>query len=198
MIDLIFDTETTGKWDFKGTPTSEHQPHLVQLAFELVEDDRVIQTFSSYVIPLIPVPKESTAIHGITDEAAREYGVKLETAIGMFKRAIARADNLVAHNLDFDLKVLARAFFLAGHTDPFHLPNPICTMKTATPVLKLPSPNKPGSYKWPRLDEAYKALVDPVGFEGAHDALVDVRACGKVLRALRGRGDTILDHLAKV
>jgi DNA polymerase III subunit epsilon len=198
MIDLIFDTETTGKWDFKARPSDEHQPHMVQLAYELVEGDRVIQTFSSFVIPMVAIPREASAIHGITDEAAREHGVKLETAVAMFMRAMQRADTIVAHNLDFDLKVLARSMWLIGKTEPLSLPKPICTMKSATPVLKLPSPHKPGSFKWPRLDESYKALVNADGFEGAHDGLVDVRACGKVLRALRTLNADLVDHNTRV
>lgn len=197
-ISLVFDTETTGKWDFKAPPTAEHQPRMVQLAFELYDDDRILQTFSSFVIPAVPIPDEAAKVHGISEQDAREYGVKAETAIGMFKRALARADRIVAHNLDFDLKVIGREFWIGGTSEPIPLKNPVCTMKTATPVVAIPSPYKPGSFKWPSLQESYKFLVDPKGFSGAHDALVDVRACFGVLRALEKREVALVDHRAQV
>ena len=43
-------------------------------------------------------------------------------------------------------------------------------------------------YKWPSLDESYRALVNPEGFTGAHDAMVDVMACAEVLWAAEDRG----------
>nr|WP_299241463.1 hypothetical protein [uncultured Halomonas sp.] len=36
---LFFDTETTGLPDWKVPSDSEHQPHLVQLAAVLADDD---------------------------------------------------------------------------------------------------------------------------------------------------------------
>ena len=59
-------------------------------------------------------------------------------------------------------------------------------MLSSMPVLKLPG--RYGNYKWPKLEEAYKFLVDPAGFEDAHDALVDVKACAAVLDALEEMG----------
>jgi DNA polymerase III epsilon subunit-like protein len=62
----------------------------------------------------------------------------------------------------------------------------ICTMKKATPILKLPKKNNYGKdpYKWPTLDETYRALVNPDGFGGAHRALNDVVACRQIMLAL--------------
>ena len=81
----------------------------------------------------------------------------------------------VAHNLDFDY------FILSGETERclMRLPDrdEFCTMKAMTPVCKLP-----GSYddfKWPKLQEAHKHAFG-AEFDGAHDALADVRACMKV------------------
>jgi len=58
-------------------------------------------------------------------------------------------------------------------------------MKTLEPIMKLPG--KYG-YKFPTLDEAYRAYVDPMGFEGAHDAMKDVEACAAVLWAIEDNG----------
>ena len=60
-------------------------------------------------------------------------------------------------------------------------------MEATTDICKIPPPRGSG-YKWPKLEEAYRILVDPVGFEGAHDAMVDVEACRKVFYALKNGG----------
>ena len=57
-----------------------------------------------------------------------------------------------------------------------------CTMLNTVEIVKIPGRK---GYKWPKLDEAYRILVDPDGFEGAHDALADVKACRKVFYNLK-------------
>ncbi len=42
--------------------------------------------------------------------------------------------------------------------------------------------------KWPKLQEAYKALVNSDGFTGAHSADADAKACLEILRALEKKG----------
>jgi DNA polymerase III epsilon subunit-like protein len=50
-------------------------------------------------------------------------------------------------------------------------------MQHTTNVLKIPG--RYGDFKWPKLEEAYKHYYGEI-FSGAHDALVDVRACRDV------------------
>ena len=57
-------------------------------------------------------------------------------------------------------------------------------MMASSFVLKLPG-RFGNSYKWPKLSEAYETLVDEEGFEGAHDAMADVRACRAVYYKLK-------------
>jgi len=63
----------------------------------------------------------------------------------------------------------------------------ICTMQLSTEYCQVPSPYKRGTYKWPTLMELHTHLFK-VGFEGAHDAMVDVEACGRSLFELMKRG----------
>lgn len=187
MIDLIFDTETTGKWDFKMPPTAAHQPHLVQLAYVLARGDRVLQSVNMIVVPPVEIPEEAAKIHGITTLDAHTYGLRLQTAVKMFRIAVSRADNVIAHNLDFDERVMFRAQALAGEEEPVAFKNRICTMKAATPICKIPSAYKAGDYKWPTLAEAHKHFLGH-DFDDAHDALNDCLAAWRVLRALRAGG----------
>jgi DNA polymerase III epsilon subunit-like protein len=54
-------------------------------------------------------------------------------------------------------------------------------MKATTSICKLPG--KYGDYKWPKLQESHLHFFGKE-FEGAHDAMADVRACAAVYWAL--------------
>lgn len=184
MIDLVFDTETTGFALFKESHTNERQPHLVQLAARLVEGDELHGAFQCVVNGTVKCDEGATKTHGITEEKRRRVGVEPIEAVGMFVSFVGRADRIVAHNIAFDMLIMKAAYYRAGLHDLMKVLEAkpyICTMRELTPIMKIPSAR--GGYKWPKLIEAYKELVDPAGFSGAHDAMVDVIACEKVLRA---------------
>ena len=57
-----------------------------------------------------------------------------------------------------------------------------CTMKSSTNLCRLPG--RYGNFKWPKLTELYKFLFNEE-MEGAHDAMVDVRATRKCYYRLK-------------
>lgn len=72
---LFFDTETTGIPDFKSPSDAPHQPHLVEVAALVIDEDtrQVINGFHSMVRPDgWTIPDEVAAIHGITTERAAD------------------------------------------------------------------------------------------------------------------------------
>jgi len=194
MLTLVFDTETTGKADFKAAKLNRlHcQPYIVQLGAILYEDQQVVAELNLIVDPSykgtrVEVPQEAIDVHGISNEMIEAASFDHKVVIPMFNQLVRKADRLVAHNMQFDL-LMARSMFTriaASHDTLLGVPK-VCTMLSAKPVLKLPG--KYGDYKWPSLDEAYRTLVDADGFEGAHDAMVDVRAAAAVLFALEDAG----------
>lgn len=188
MVTLVFDTETTGLVNHK-TPNHTVQPYPVQLACILVVDNKILSMASVIVNPGVPIEVGASNVHGITQETTDKVGVSLKAATGLFLNFLNRADRVVAHNADFDIIVTEAMIYrtLADYEmDKFRSVPRVCTMRSTTDVCKLPG--KYGKFKWPKLEEAYKLLVDPAGFEGAHDALADVVACWKVLRALEEKG----------
>lgn len=188
---LIFDTETTGIANFKSSK-HEDQPYPVQLACELVDDRKTISLFSIIVNPTIEIPKAASDVHGIDDKTAQTFGLTQRAAAGLFINLLMRCDRLCAHNIDFDLIITEAMIHRSGVSFDLaayrKIPR-VCTMQSTTMLLKLPGPY---GHKWPKLDEAYKHLVDPNGFESAHDALADVRACKAVLFALEDGGHKLL------
>lgn len=183
---LFFDTETTGMVEFKKPHTDPKQPDLLQLAFIL--DDREGNTISEFCSILfdeayIPIHEKALAVHGISKEKARMFGIPADEGLEKFRTCWEASTTLIAHNISFDKKVMKTAFHRSSSlSHPQTTPIEYCTMRTATPILKLPG--KFG-HKWPTLDEAYRVLIDPNGFEGAHDALNDVRACRAVYYKLQ-------------
>ena len=190
MISLIFDTETTGMVLWKEGHEHPDQPGLVELAFELYNHERgePMTYFSSVINPGMPVTEGASNVHGLTDEVIKKVGIPAKPALFFLIAALNIADRVVAHNLSFDKKVIHAALHQCGlnNTRLDSLPGH-CTMHASTPILKLPSQRT--GFKWPKLDEAYRFLVDPDGFEGAHRAYVDVVACRKVMLALESYGE---------
>ena len=185
---LIVDTETTGlPRDWKAPHTRiDNWPRIVQLAFVLYDaTGALLAEYAELVKPDgFVIPADATRVHGITTERARADGVALADALTALEAAAAQARALVAHNLDFDAKVLRAEYVRTGM--PTRIPQlaPVCTMRSSTDYCRLPG--KYG-FKWPSLQELYGRLFDADVIDG-HDALVDARACARCFFELRKRG----------
>lgn len=170
---LFFDTETTGKANFKAPPDANGQPRIVQLAAILTDQDGgEVASLNLIIKPVgFEIPPEASSIHGITTEKAIATGVPRLHALLLFSSLAEIATLYCCHNSDFDL------FMIDGECDRMSIEVPsrkvFCTMKETTELCQLP-----GAYgfKWPRLQEAYRHIFKK-DFVGAHDALADVRAC---------------------
>lgn len=193
---LFFDTETTGLVDRNMPPGHETQPHLVQFAALLAEDDGTERAAVSIIVnPGVPIPEGASAIHGITDDIVTRCGIQPVGAVGIFFGLLNKAGLLVAHNVDFDLLVMQAAAIRAGRgvlCESLDAVETACTMKAATPICKIPhaSPRGPEDFKWPKLEECVRYFFDEE-LAGAHDAPVDVRACQRVFFKLREMGVTL-------
>lgn len=186
---LFFDTETTGFPRRHLDPDHSSQPHLVQLAAQLcTPEGSVIGEFCLIVNPEVPIPTEASAIHGITTEKAQEFGVTTRGALNLFTHLLSRANTLVAHNIAFDVNILEIASYRCSMTLP-RRPT-FCTMEAATPIIDLPPSEAMlaagfNRRKPPKLEECIKHFFGET-LEGAHDAMVDVRACKRVFFHIKG------------
>jgi DNA polymerase-3 subunit epsilon len=173
---LFFDIETTGKANFKAPPEAEYQPRIVQLGALLCDENATdISAVNLFVKPISDIPSEASSIHGITTEFAQSHGVKLYHVLQVYWGLVSAADLIVAHNIDYD------SFVIEGETrrvdaDGQDKPG-FCTMKAMTPVCKIPG--NYGDFKWPKLAEAYRHAFGK-DFDGAHDAMSDIRATKEV------------------
>jgi DNA polymerase-3 subunit epsilon len=190
---LAWDTETSGFVNDHEPPSHPSQPHLVQLGAVLLDEETGLEC---NLISLIVkpdgwvIPDQAAAVHHITTGLATRVGVPLLVALAMWSNLAKLAQHHVAHNAQFDLRVLQAAFHRAGR--PFPPVDPRCTKQLASPVLNLPPTarmlaagfNKP---KDPTLTECVRFFFDE-DLVGAHGALADARACGRVYLELVKRG----------
>jgi len=99
---------------------------------------------------------------------------------------MGQGDIWIAHNIPFDFMVWKSMQFRAGFLESRRgYPRQFCTMNATTEICKLPG--RFGKYKWPKLSEAYFHATGKE-LEGAHDAMVDVKACKEIFFWLKEKG----------
>lgn len=195
---LAFDTETTGLPDWKRPSEDPCQPHLVQLAMILLDDDLMERASVSVIIRPDgwTIPDEVAAIHGITTEIARRVGIPEQAAVELFMWLSYSWDTtMLAHNVKFDQRIMRIAKLRHGQTrqdieDDERKPT-FCTMIAAQPIVNLlPTDRQLAAGftgpKQPKLAECIKHFFGE-DLIGAHDALVDVRACVRIYRHLTAK-----------
>lgn len=184
----FFDTETSDKMNYKderGNRVAWNdpiQPYICQLAYMMYnkqrdEIKRVNIIVDSSKIGCTEVQPGAEAIHGISFERMKAEGQDPRVVAQQIVEDFGSSDICIAHNKPFDTAILNLHLWRCGfNPNLFDNKLTVCTMMPLTNILKIPSPNGRG-YKWPKLDEAYRALVDSKGFTGAHDAFFDTVAC---------------------
>jgi DNA polymerase III epsilon subunit-like protein len=184
MLACLFDTETTGIYDFRAPASAEHQPDVVQLCAMLCDEERVYSAINLFIHAETEIPEAAFEVHRVSRELTEKVGVSRVRACQLLDSFAKKADILVGHNIDFDVNIMTTAMLREkGNAASMKKPR-FCTMKRAVEHCKLPNPRRPGTYKWPSLMEAYQILVDSKGFTGAHDAMADARATYEVYRVL--------------
>lgn len=191
-MNLFFDTECSNLPEWKLPSDDPRQPHLLQFAAILAhEDGTEVETFSTLVKPYpgCIIGEEAFKAHGITIRKATDEGMDGSETTDRFFGMLSRATKVIGHNVTFDLRIM-RIHTTRSHGVKWDCPLPyVCTMRSAAPIINLPPTpkmiaagfNKP---KAPNLGECMKHFFNE-DLEGAHDALVDVRACKRVFHAIQ-------------
>lgn len=175
---LFFDTETTGLPKDWKAPASDVDcwPRLVQIAWIICDEKGEESKRRNLIIRPegFEIPKEASDVHGITTKDAYERGSILPSVLWEIWSDIFEADIVIAHNMSFDERVLGAEFIRAGYDDVIGKAETFCTLKSTIDFVKAP-PKRYGQWKFPKLIELHQKLFG-VGFDGAHDALIDVQA----------------------
>lgn len=193
---LAYDFETSGLPLFDKPSEDPGQPHIVQAAALLVnaETRDVAASFVAIVYPDgWEIPVETTAIHGITTDHAREVGIGEDHIVRMIWMMWRKAQKRVAHNISFDDRIMRigmhRSGFDEATMDEYKAAPKDCTQILSTPILNLPptdrmlAANRRGP-KPANLTEAYEHFTGNK-MVGAHGAMQDTRACLAVWFAIQ-------------
>jgi DNA polymerase-3 subunit epsilon len=197
---IFFDTETTGlpkNWKAPVTDT-DNWPRITQLAWQVYDKDgKLLYERCELIKPdgwTIPTVEELTKEgnknphffeeNNMSTERCEKEGVELNEILKDFVNKVNKSEYLIAHNMNFDEKIIGCEMIRENTTFKTQ-PKKLCTMQESTHYCKM-KPFRYGTYKWPSLDELHNKLFDE-GFDGAHDALADVKACARSFFELKDR-----------
>lgn len=188
-----FDTETTGLPQFKLPSDDPSQPHLVDIAALLYDEDAtLIDSFEAIIRPDgWVIPDEVAAIHGITTEMAMDLGIPESEALDGFMAIHEQASMRVAHNRPFDdriMRIALKRYRGDEAADAFKAGTGYCTCQSSRDFVKCPPTEKMKragftKYKNPNLSEAYRFFTGEE-LVGAHRAMADAKACALIYFAL--------------
>lgn len=165
---IVFDFETTGLDPAKGEEIVEIG--AVPIIDGVVREDCA---FQSLVDPDKPIPKDASAIHGISDEMVRGKP-RIDVVLPEFLRYVA-GNSLVAQNAEFDVGFLMAACRRLELAPP---PGTIsCTMLMSRKAF-------PGERRH-SLDDICRRLAIQVG--GRHRSIDDVLLTAQAYLLLRKR-----------
>lgn len=181
---LFFDTETNG---YPGSNMKPWDQRIVELAAILCDEQgKELHCFDAIVDPgdYVDIHSDSAAIHGISYQLAREVGLPLTIVLAYFFNLCKNTDRFVAHNLDFDMRVVDGELSRLKKNKPWEGKPGFCTMKSCTDLVCLPPTGKMQAagrnhHKSPKLEEAYEFFFKEP-HKGAHNALADARACKRI------------------
>lgn len=215
---LVFDVETTGllprkpRGSIAPIPISEY-PHIIQLSFALydVNNKSLIRSYDSYVKmeKTVVIGEYVSKLTGITNEICNNKGNDIMDVLKNLHDAYTECDVIVAHNIDFDEKMVLveiernREQIINKAPECMTLFNKLyeqvngltryCTMRKGTTLCNIMSTTsvagRPPSLKWPKLAELYAKLFTGEIVDGMHNSMVDVLACLRCYLQMRHNSD---------
>ncbi len=191
---LFFDTETSGLPKSMKAPLGDldNWCRVVQLAWSLTNENfEVIEQKKFYIEAKdFEIDKGAEDTHGISKEKTLLEGVKPSYALEQFAEAFSYSNILlVAHNINFDFKVIASELLRNKQRIALRLflkLDTYCTMLNTVELCKIPFKKMFNKFKYPKLAEAYKILLNK-DLINAHDAFADVKACKELYIFLKER-----------
>lgn len=215
---LVFDTETTGlpKKKELNIHSLDSWPYIVQFSYIIYDDvtNRILK-IKDYVIKVpsyINISDESIKLHGITNEISQSKGVDIENIFDEFMDDFENVDYVIAHNLDFDLKMIKAEIMRKINYELIYFEKElyknyftlienykkyICTMQESIDLCGIVAFNKRGKYiKFPKLSELHNKLFNYVP-NNLHNSLNDVLVCLRCYCKLHNKID-ILDKNIEV
>jgi len=184
---LIYDCETTGLPKSRSVHDTTKWPYIVQLSW-LVYDTSYnrVESMNDYIVKLPPgygISEESSKIHKITTDIMLKKGTNIKTVLAKFMKDVKDSHMLVAHNDEFDSKVIHVEQIRNKYSlkDMLNAVRKVkyCTMKHGTTLCNIEHINKftkKKELKYPKLSELHHTLFNTVP-NNLHNSLIDILVC---------------------
>lgn len=202
---LIYDSETTGLPLWQEPSEHPDQPHITQIAAQLCDKDSgtILGSINTLIRPDgWTIPDDVAQLTGITTETAAAAGVSIHVAFDLFLSLWERASLRVAHNENFDARMVRielkrapkNADAIGDYAERWKEGKAFCTANASKPILQLPPTAKMlasrfrNQFKTPNMAEAYRFFMGK-DFANAHSAAADVAACKAVYFATKNRNN---------
>lgn len=197
---MVIDTETSGIPDYRKGADAEGQPRLAELAIVFLDGEMMPESARAYYIRPNgwSMSPEAVAVNNLTDEYLREHGVDVSVALEAYSAGIMSGRVVIAHNAQFDCKIMRGELRLAGMPDLFEQTRNVCTMRSVSANMKGQVKKLNGKGGYPRLID----LASHFGIHypsGAHSATVDAAICAEIARIMAEAGNLLAAevHYAK-
>lgn len=187
---LVFDTETTSLPNYKDPSEGEGQPHIVEIAAQLVDSDtlQVVEAMNTLVKPVDDKPwiiaPEAFDAHKLTMEMLMDAGIPEDQMLEQFMAMYDRCSLRTAFNTTFDNRMIriAQKRYMPTAEDIMeewksNKDRYYCTMIHSARVM---------GGKWPKLHEAVKFFFDREHVD-AHRAQPDMLAASDLYFELQRR-----------
>jgi DNA polymerase-3 subunit epsilon len=196
VISIHFDTETTGLPDWKTPSEGPDQPHIVELAAILVDEDTKEELDSMCVIVKpdgwswddSPTSEDKAFLaHRITMQRAMDEGIPEKDAIEQFIKMWGKCDRRVSFNTTFDNRIIRiglKRYFSEELAEAFKTGPYFCSMLNSCGPMR--------QKKWPTLEEAYKHFTGKA-LQNAHSAMADTRASMEVYFEILAHNKQMID-----
>jgi len=112
---LVFDVETNGLLPKKKRgcliePNIEKCPYILQLSYAIydLEKYEIVETYNAYikVAEDVEISEFITSLNGINREICETKGVPIMDALKQFYKGYMKCDCIIAHNINFDEKMI--------------------------------------------------------------------------------------------
>lgn len=195
----VYDTETTGLPDWKQPSEAEHQPHLTDLCYLLFsKEGELIESMDALIRPDgWVIPQDVEELTGLSTDFLTINGIPEREALAMFGRINKQADVRVAHNANFDERIMRigiSRYFGKDVADKFKEKPIYCTANATKNIVKCPPTEAMlnsrfrNTFKTPNMQEALSFFCPGEVIGQAHRARPDAEACAKVFFAMQARG----------
>ncbi len=196
---VVFDTETTGIFDFKRPADDPDQPRMASFAAILMtEDGTILSETKHFVKPdgwsMPQGPGTAGEVNGLTDDFLTENGIPIGEVLDFYDGLVTAGLQFAAFNAQFDLKMMRAEFRRAGRDDRFEQTPNFCLMRGLAPYGAEGLPIMRGYIKLREVCDHWGIPLD-----NAHDAMADARASAEILRRMiaDGRVPEAKIHYAK-